>query len=134
MSTPATARRLRVLRELGRFQLKLMLDALRDLVMSPWSMAAAALDVLKAGRQEPEHFAAVIRAGRKTEEWIDLWGENAEGSGDAQRVDQLIERLESALRAARDRPEQLQMLRSWLQQRVGQRPGEPPPPPAAGSP
>lgn len=132
MSTPATARRLRVLRELGRFQLKLMLDALRDLVMSPWTMAAAALDIVKAGRQEPEHFAAAIRAGRKTEEWIDLWGENTEGGSDAQSVDQLIERLESAVRAAHNQPEQLQTLRRWLQQRLGPRPGGPPPPPATG--
>lgn len=124
------ARRRRVIRDVSRFQLKLMLDALRDLIMSPWSLVAGAIDVVKAGRQEPEHFAEVIRAGRKTEEWIDLWdhGKEQETASTAS-VDSVIERLEEALRNAQGNQEQLQRLRTWLQQRLDARAALPPPPP-----
>lgn len=127
----AWERRRRIIRDVSRFQLKLMLDALRDLIMSPWSLVAGAIDVLKAGRQEPEHFAEVIQAGRKTEAWIDLWDQGKEhATAPTASVDQVIERLEEALKGAQANPEQLQRLRSWLQQRLDARAGLPPPPPA----
>lgn len=129
------ARRAQVLRDALSFQFKLVLDALRDLVLSPWSLGAAAIDLLRARSHEPEHFYAAIRAGRRTEDWIDLWsaartGET--GSADERAVvDALIGRLEIAVRQPQGGAEQIAELRAWIEQRLAalrQPPGPPEPP------
>lgn len=56
------------------FQGKLFVDGLRDMVMVPVSLVAVGLDLLGIGRNAGLHFYEAVRAGRRTEEWIDLFG------------------------------------------------------------
>ena len=58
-------------------QLKLLLDTVRDLALSPLSLAAAALDLLLSGRQSPRYFQLILRLGKRSDDWIDLWSEFA---------------------------------------------------------
>lgn len=69
----ATATRWELLRDLTAFQLKLALDALRDLVLSPLSLVAGVWDLV-AGGERPGRFYQVLRAGHASEAWIDLFG------------------------------------------------------------
>lgn len=56
------------------FQLKLFLDSLRDVILSPLSIAALILGILFGGRRPLQYFNALLRFGRRTEAWINLFG------------------------------------------------------------
>ena len=55
------------------FQLKLGIDALRDVALMPISLVAAVVDLAKGGDQ-PKSFYEVVRLGRRSERWINLFG------------------------------------------------------------
>lgn len=63
-----------VLRDVIVFQFKLFVDGLRDLLISPVSILAALVDLLVPGDDGGKRFYAVVRYGRRTEEWINLFG------------------------------------------------------------
>jgi hypothetical protein len=75
-------------------------DGLRDLLISPVSVLAALVDLLVPGDDGGKRFYAVVRFGRRTEEWINLFGaagpeqQAAEASG----IDVLFNELEDRLR------------------------------------
>lgn len=86
--------RWRLIRDVFVFQLRLGLDALRDLVLSPISLGAGLLDLLFGGTR----FYSVLVAGRKTEAWIHLFGElDRDEPSDTASVDALVERMERLL-------------------------------------
>lgn len=62
-----------LIRDLLVFQGKLFIDGVRDLVMAPLSLFAATLDLLGVGRNAGLHFYEAVRAGRRTESWINLF-------------------------------------------------------------
>ncbi len=91
------------LRDVGVFQLKLLLDGLRDAVLVPVSIAAAVYDLL-AGAPSRQRFYQVVVAARRSEAWIDLFeaanrvsprapSQDPEPLG----LDELARRLESLL-------------------------------------
>ena len=65
-----------LLLRLLRFQFKLALDGLRDVVLSPIAIGAVLLGILRAGRSD-EPFEAVLRFGRRSDTWIDLFESHA---------------------------------------------------------
>ena len=69
----AASARKTLVRNVLLLQLKLLLDALRDLALSPLTLAAAAVDFVLAGHQPPRYFRGVLKLGERSEEWIDLW-------------------------------------------------------------
>lgn len=104
-ATSPASRRWHLIRDLAVFQLKLGLDALRDLVLSPVSLIAALVDLVFGGGQGARNFYAVLAAGRRTEAWINLFGEldRAEPRADAAEaaerasVDAIVDRMERLL-------------------------------------
>ena len=93
MARPSTERPL--LRDVLRFQVKLLLDALRDLVLSPLSLAAAAIDGVTGRQDRNGLFYRLLRLGRRSEEWIDLWGAARDpGEPQSENVDQLMGHVE----------------------------------------
>ena len=56
------------------FQLKLFADGLRDVLLVPVSIIAAVLGLLFGGSQPSRLFDEVLRFGRRTEHWINLFG------------------------------------------------------------
>ena len=96
-----TGDRWQLLRDVLVFQVKLGVDALRDVVLSPVSLVAAAVDLLGRDRARPL-FYRVLAEGRRSEGWINLFGEadriaprepapHGEGPG----IDRMVRRVEA---------------------------------------
>jgi hypothetical protein len=66
------------LRCLVIFQLKLGADAIRDLVMSPVSIVMFFLDLIFRPNEKDSNYQQMMRFGRKTDRWINLFEENYE--------------------------------------------------------
>lgn len=63
-----------MLRDVVVFQVKLVVDGLRDVVLSPVSLLAALGDLLLSRVRTGRRFYEVVRFGRRTERWINLFG------------------------------------------------------------
>ncbi len=88
-------------------QVKLTIDGVRDLVLVPLSLAAAAISFLRPGARPGTEFYDLLRLGRRSERWIDLFGaaDRVDGSarGDAgdsavDNLDRVADRIETYLR------------------------------------
>ena len=64
------------------FQLKLIVDGLRDVILVPISLVAGVLGLLVGGAKPARYFELVLRFGRRTEQWINLFGREKEGTSD----------------------------------------------------
>ncbi len=73
--------RVEVLRDVVIFQLKLVIDGLRDLLLIPSSFFIGVYSAL-VSRKPGEPFYRLLRAGHATERWIDLFGEAYEREDD----------------------------------------------------
>jgi hypothetical protein len=93
-------RRLGVFRDIVVFQAKLLVDGLRDLLLSPLSIGAALIDLLIPGDDGGKRFYAVVRFGRRTERWINLFGAADRSDPDMapQGADALLGEIEAFLR------------------------------------
>lgn len=85
-----------IVRSLLVFQYKLLIDAFKDLLLSPLAFAAALVDIIRAEPASRMLFPEVMRLGRRAERAINLFGRSAED--DTWTVDRLVEGLESGLR------------------------------------
>ncbi|MCZ0935038.1 MAG: hypothetical protein OXJ54_07635 [Gemmatimonadetes bacterium] len=87
-----------LMRDVAVFQLKLVLDGLRDALLLPISLFVALLDVLGVGPRAGRQFYALLEWGRRTEYWINLFGATdhvrALTSSPRPGVDALVDRLE----------------------------------------
>jgi hypothetical protein len=63
-----------VMRDLAVFQVKLVLDGLKDLVMIWVSIGAAILDVIAPTEQRGRRFYATMRAAERFDRWLNLYG------------------------------------------------------------
>jgi hypothetical protein len=97
--------RWQLIRDLLVFQVKLLADALRDLVLSPVSLVAGAIDLLGGGERPSRYFYDVLRMGRRSEEVIDLFGaadrvtpvDRERPRGGPASIDAVVGRLERVL-------------------------------------
>jgi hypothetical protein len=64
------------------FQLKLMADGMRDVLLSPLSIGAALLGIIEGGEAPGRYFRRVIVFGRRTERWINLFGHHERDTAD----------------------------------------------------
>lgn len=74
-------RRVKLAKNIGRllgFQLKLFADALRDFLMSPLSVMCFFLDLILASEEGNSFYSRLMRLGRKSDRWINLFEEHAE--------------------------------------------------------
>jgi hypothetical protein len=102
-----SGRRFPVLRDVIVFQAKLLVDGLRDLLLSPLSVFAALVDLLVPGDDGGKRFYAVVRFGRRTERWINLFGAASRHAPDTapEGVDALLQELEGLMRDPQRREE-----------------------------
>jgi hypothetical protein len=63
-----------LVRDLLIFQVKLVLDGMKDIALSPLSFAAAAFDILLPGSRPGHRFYAVMAVGEKFDRWLNLFG------------------------------------------------------------
>lgn len=109
-------------RDVLLLQAKLLLDAARDLALSPLTLGAALLDFALSGRQAPRYFRMVLRFGERSDEWIDLWS----GARDAQapqreNVDALLARVEDVIRDPATGARRARVLKRWAERELRRR-------------
>lgn len=118
-----------LLADLVRFQVKLLLDAARDLLLVPVAMAAAGIDVLLLRWRSPTLFYRVLQIGERSERLLDLWSIIYERVGAApERVDAVLDQVEAAVRDPAYGKRRARVLKRWLARRIRQqaqrRPGD----------
>lgn len=130
-STPAAT----LLREMALLQLKLFIDAARDLLLSPIVLVAALIDVILLKQQPPRFFHDALRMGKRSDEWIDLWAPIEQRDRMPENVDALVDRVEELLRDPRTSARRAKVLKRWLERHLRRAPPplplppiEPPPP------
>jgi len=100
MEKTESTNRGRLIRESLIFQLKLIADGVRDLVLLPVSLIATAVGLIRGGDEPEREFQSVIELGRQTEQWINLFGQHEpiEQAGQAGSIDMLLTRAEEVVR------------------------------------
>ena len=68
-----SATRWQLIRKALVFQLKLALDGIKDLVLSPMVLVALFFDLFRPSRETGRNLGKVFRAGLVFEEWLDLY-------------------------------------------------------------
>jgi len=93
-----------LMRDLLVFQGKLLLDGLRDLILSPVSIIAAVIALAVGGERPGRQFYDLLYMGKRSEKWINLFGATdhvappAFHREEAESVDALVDRLEQVAR------------------------------------
>jgi len=86
------------LRKFGVLQLKLTIDAFRDLLLSALSLGAFIIDLIQQNDGPDSYFEKVLRFGRRTEKSINLFNQfDAQERGD-RSVDSIIDDVEDRFR------------------------------------
>ena len=100
-TSAATSSRKDLLRTVVVFQFKLFVDGIRDVILVPVSIVAAGLDFLSGAAVSSGNFASVMNMGRRSERYIDLFGERAsrvrddEAPGPEAGLDDLLSLVET---------------------------------------
>ncbi len=89
------------LRHLLVFQVKLLADAFRDLLMSPISIFVFALDAVRKPALEDSLYLRLMLLGRKSDQVINLFDERKDAGHFT--VDQAVEALEELVLGRRER-------------------------------
>lgn len=100
MSEASTSKRAALIREAVVFQLKLMADGFRDLLLLPVSLIATIIGLLRGGDEPERELNQVLKLGRETEEWINLFGnhESQPKTHATASIDALFAKVEEALK------------------------------------
>ena len=106
--------RLRLVRDVIVFQVKLGMEALLDIALIPASLAAAGLDLVLGNWRRPRWFHAVLRFGERCERRIDLWGAAMiDGSDPDAEIDAVMRGIETLIRQPGTGPQKVRELRRW---------------------
>lgn len=62
-----------LLRDLVIFQVKLVMDGMKDLVLMPLTIGAAAIDIVFPGRRPGHRFYLVMALGERFDRWLNLF-------------------------------------------------------------
>lgn len=84
-----------IVRDMLIFQMKLFLDAAKDLVFAPLALGATVLDLLVPRERPGERFYGVMRLGEKFDRWVSLFSA-------AEKADATEDGLFGASRAGAD--------------------------------
>ena len=100
MSETSPSKRVTLVRNTVVFQLKLMADGFRDLLLLPISLIAALVGLVRGGDEPEREFNQVIQVGRESEQWINLFGTHdlPESPNPAASIDALFNTVEEKLK------------------------------------
>lgn len=92
-----------LIRDIAVFQVKLLVDGLRDLILLPVSLITGLVSLLTSGSTPGPEFYELLRVGRRSERWINLFGaaeriygiEEDDGYFAAEDIDKLVARVET---------------------------------------
>jgi hypothetical protein len=99
-----------LLRDVAVFQVKLVLDGLKDILLSPVSLGAAALSLFNKEGETGRQFYEVLHTARRLEDWLNKYGDAdripAPGFAvkqDGESIDATIARLEELVKRQYER-------------------------------
>ena len=99
--TPSASRNPRtdLVRDATVLQLKLLADGLRDALLIPLALVAALLGLLRGGPDCDRELRRVVKLGRRSERWINLFGHQKPlgRSHPTSSMDSIIEQVESTV-------------------------------------
>jgi hypothetical protein len=92
--------RFQLARDAAVLQVKLVADGLRDAALIPVSFIAAIIGLIRGGDDADREFRQVIRLGKRSERWINLFGHHRSLVPDhpAGSLDSLIDKVEEVVR------------------------------------
>jgi hypothetical protein len=91
--------RLQLIWDVVLFQFKLLLDGLRDLLLSPLSIIAAFVGLVAGGDDPQRYFRRLLYLGRRSEMWLNLFGFRKHKNTSDEMVAGLRERVFTEARA-----------------------------------
>jgi len=100
MSEDKPSKRGTLFRNTVIFQLKLIADGFRDLLLVPISLIASLIGLLRGGDEPDREFNQVLEVGRESERWINLFGthEQPDDATPAASIDALFSKVEETLK------------------------------------
>jgi hypothetical protein len=93
----------KVAREFALFQVKLIVDGLKDLLLSPLSMVVLVVGLIAPGRAR-SMWRGIYSLGRGLDDWIDLFPDPERSAGEVagkQTMDSALNQTEELVRALR---------------------------------
>ena len=92
-----------LIRDVAVFQVKLLVDGLRDVLLVPISLVAGLVSLVNGGTSAGSDFYDLLRMGRRSERWINLFGAAAHYHGPAsddkkfvvEDIDKMVSRVEA---------------------------------------
>lgn len=87
--------RIRLVWELVVLHLKLLLEAVRDLFLSPISIIAVVMGLIAGGEKPDVYFRRVQRFGRRSDLWLNVFGSHHRGPS----ADEIVRPIEEKLLA-----------------------------------
>lgn len=98
LAIPRGQSQTRLVRRVVLLQVKLLADGLRDFVMMPLSVAAAALGILSQRRDSELYLDKLMYFGRETDRWINLFDHDNPDSPDRRApLDRVAEEIEATI-------------------------------------
>jgi hypothetical protein len=99
MNSTNQSPRITLIRETAILQLKLLADGFRDAVLIPISMLATLVGLLRGGEDCDREYRRVIKLGRRSERWINLFGHQQPLglSHPAGSMDKILSQVESVV-------------------------------------
>ncbi|MBT3529615.1 MAG: hypothetical protein HOF74_05265 [Gammaproteobacteria bacterium] len=91
------------LRTLLVFQIKLYIDAFRDLFLSALSLGAFIIDLVQQNTGENTYFNRVLKFGRKTEVTINLFNQYNRDEQSGTSVDSILQEVEDRIKEQAER-------------------------------
>lgn len=122
--------RAKLIREAAVLQLKLLADGIRDAILIPLSLLAALIGLVEGGSDCDEKFRRVVKLGRRSERWINLFGQQPPlgMSHPAGSMDSILNQVESVVldqyRKGRTTAETRAAVREAMKDAGQQPPGE----------
>jgi hypothetical protein len=91
--------RTELLRKSAILQLKLVVDGIRDAALIPLSLLATLIGMMRGGADAESEFQRVIKLGRRSERWINLFGHQPplRHSHPGGSLDHLLNRVEEVV-------------------------------------
>jgi hypothetical protein len=92
-----------LIRDILVLQLKLVVDGLRDFILVPVSLVIGIVSLVKGGDSSGSQFYELLRTGRRSERWINLFGAAERVYGPSidddrfptEDIDKMVSRVES---------------------------------------
>ena len=69
----SNSQRWSILKNLGLFQFKLMIDAFRDILLSPVAICCGLIDLLKNNSEEQSYLKKLMSVGHLSDQWLNLF-------------------------------------------------------------